>query len=350
MKKDKIKEIAKFLIFFITGVFLLYYVFLQQGADWNKIYNDFARINYFWIVMVILSYLLSNVSRSIRWQMLIKPLGYEVKFSNSFMATMIGYYANTIIPRAGEVARPGILHKYEKIPMDKLLGTIFVDRLLDALSLLILIGLAFIFEFDKLWGYFYENSSINANEHTTPFWQSSWFIFFMIATVLTVVGIFFYWDFLKQSKIFKYGIQKAKGFWTGVTTLKHIDNIGLFIIHSILIWLGFYLMTYLCFFAFPPMVHLSPVVGLVVIVCGTLGMIVPTPGGVGTYQYMVTTALSLFYGIDKTEAFTFSNITFFAIFILNVLVGFLCYAILPITNRGYHPQHYHQQNLYNNIK
>ena len=100
---------------------------------------------------------MSNVSRAIRWQMLLKSLGKPVRFINSFLATMLGYFANLGLPRLGEVLRPLSMSKYEKIPVEKVLGTVVVDRTMDVIFLLMIVSLAFLLEFDTLWGYLNEN-------------------------------------------------------------------------------------------------------------------------------------------------------------------------------------------------
>ena len=74
-------------------------------------------------------------------------------------------------------------------------------------------------------------------------------------------------------------------------------------------------------------------VGLMVFLFGALGIVVPTPGGMGAYQSLVTAALSI-YGVDSSDGFSFSNMVFFAIQIgANVLLGVIALILLPIYNR-----------------
>ena len=109
-----------------------------------KIIADFKGVNKFWMLLVLLAFMLSNVSRAIRWKMLIKPMGYNPKVSNLFLSTMLGYFANLGLPRVGEIIKIGALSKYENIPVEKITGTWVVDRGMDVLSLLVMIGLAFL--------------------------------------------------------------------------------------------------------------------------------------------------------------------------------------------------------------
>jgi len=107
----------------------------------------------------------------------------------------------------------------------------------------------------------------------------------------------------------------------------------LFILHSVNIWLMYYLMTYFCFLSFALTAELSPVIALVVFVFGGWGIVIPSPGGMGTYHFLATTALG-FYGISGDDGFSWSNISFFTIQLgCNVSVGLLALLLLPMINR-----------------
>ena len=99
----------------------------------------------------------------------------------------------------------------------------------------------------------------------------------------------------------------------------------------------YYLMTFLCFRAFDPTAHLGPLAGLLVFVFGSLGMIIPTPGGMGSYHALVIAALVLL-GINQNDAFSFAMIIFFTINIFgNILFGIIALILLPNQNRNYQP-------------
>ena len=90
----------------------------------QKILNDFASANYFWLALILVSFLVSNVSRAIRWNMLMNQLDYKPKLINSFLTIMLGYFANLGLPRMGEVVRPATLSRYEGIPLEQVVGTV----------------------------------------------------------------------------------------------------------------------------------------------------------------------------------------------------------------------------------
>jgi len=86
------------------------------------------------------------------------------------------------------------------------------------------------------------------------------------------------------------------------------------------------------FFSFEPTAHLDAVTGLVTFVFGTLGIVIPTPGGMGSYQYLISEALGL-YGIASSDAFSFANILFFSVQLFcNIFLGIITLVVLPIFN------------------
>ena len=130
----------------------------------------------------------------------------------------------------------------------------------------------------------------------------------------------------------------VKGFAEGVKSIRKVDRPGWFIFHSIFIWLMYYSMTYMCFKSFEPTAQVGMLAGLVVFVLGGWGMVIPSPGGMGTYHFLVQTGLSM-YGISGDDGFSLANIAFFSINLgTNVLIGILALILLPILNRDYHPQ------------
>jgi uncharacterized membrane protein YbhN (UPF0104 family) len=100
------------------------------------------------------------------------------------------------------------------------------------------------------------------------------------------------------------------------------------------IWVLYYFMMYFAFFTFAPTAHLGPIAGLVVFVFGSLGILIPTPGGMGSYHYLVGEALTM-YGVSGVDAFSFANIVFFSIqLFVNILLGIISLIVLPAINKN----------------
>lgn len=338
-----LKNLLKFVFFLGIGVTILYVVYQKNSATyledclakggvaeecifWKKLLSDFKSAKFEWLVLAISLFTISNVSRAIRWKMLIMPLGKTPRLINSFLCIIIGYFANLGLPRSGEFVRAGTFAKYENIPFEKVMGTVVVDRIFDVISILIVTGIALIVEFDKIWDFFSPYLSFNKN-----------LLVVAIVGLIILVLLFVFRRKLTQVSLFKKVENLIKGFGEGIASVSKIKKPWWFLFHSINIWFMYFLMTYVIFFSFEPTELLSPVVGLVSFVFGAWGIVIPSPGGMGTYHFLTQTVLG-FYGVNEVEAFSFANISFVTIQLFtNILTGILALILLPIVNRKYQP-------------
>jgi uncharacterized membrane protein YbhN (UPF0104 family) len=365
-----VKSLLKFLLFLGVGIGILYFVYQNQEAGFqkecafknefdcegkctetsllNKMFNDFAAADLFWLLMVCIAFMISNLSRSLRWVLLIRQLDgggkYHPKWYNAFFTTMIGYLVNLALPRAGEFARPATLAQYEKLPLDKLFGTIVTDRIMDMLMLLLVVGLTFLLQFQNIYN-FLSGKAAEPPKCNVPLPVAEagssipWGWIFIGLFIMGVLGLALIWllrERLRKLTIYKKIEGMVFNFADGIKTIFALRRGDLlqFFFHTIVIWTMYFLMTYLCFFAYAPTAHLGIMAALLAFVFGSFGILIPSPGGMGTYQIAVTAALVIF-GIAKADAFAFSNILFFTINIFcNVAFGLLAYILLPILNRS----------------
>lgn len=348
-----VKSIFQFLLFLSIGAVILYLVYRSQNTAYladcaqrgipetdcnllEKLLNDFKSTNFGWMALVALAFLASNYSRTAKWQMLLEPLGYRPRFLNGYLSILVAYFANLGLPRMGEVVRAGVLSKYEKLPPEKVMGTIVVDRVVDVLCLGLVFLLAVLLEGDKLLNY---NDFIgqNTNPETvqSPNFTKWWILGFML---VAAVIMFLMRKKLAQTAIFQKIFRMLKGFWEGIKSVASLRNPWLFVVHSLNIWVMYFVMTWLGFQAFGPTAHLGLLAALTVFAFGTLGMVIPSPGGMGTFHFLVITALTTFYGIRGDDAFSVANIIFFTIQIgLTSLLGIAALLILPAYNKHYQP-------------
>jgi glycosyltransferase 2 family protein len=339
-----LKKWLQFIVFIGVGVGVMYLVFRSQNQAFqeqcrldgvapdqcsltDKLWNDFSGTHPLWIAAVVLAFTLSNVFRAIRWQMLLEPLGYQVRFPNSLMTILLGYFANLGFPRMGEVTRAATLARYERIPLQKVMGTMVVDRLMDFVCLAAVMGLAFLLEGGLLLQF------ISGRESGEPGGSNTLLIALFVTGVLGLVLLY-----LLRNWLLRFGpVQKIahvlNGFREGLKSVFQLRSPGLFIALSVGIWLMFYLQCLFNLHAFAPTHHLSWQAALMVFVFGTLGFVIPSPGGMGTYHALCIAALGL-YSVSGSDAFSYANIAFFTVQIFyNLIAGCLSLLLLPIYNR-----------------
>jgi len=297
----------------------------------DKVISDFKSAKVHWLVLVVTLFMISNLARARRWILMLQTMDYNPRFSNSFWSVMLGYFANLGIPRSGEFVRAGTFAKNENIPFEKVMGTVVQGRIIDVLSLLICIGLAIVLEYDVFYTYLAENWNLGEK---LSFLTGTWFI-----GIVAMVLAFLAFIYVKRRQILssKFG-QKIKkilgGFMEGLMSLKDLKRPWEFLFHSLLIWVMYFLMNYLCFFSFEPTAHLGMDAGLVSFVMGAIGIVFPSPGGMGSYHAFVQESLVL-YGIPKIpDGFSFTIIAHVTIQIIcNVSFGIMALIALPIINR-----------------
>ncbi|MDF1593970.1 MAG: lysylphosphatidylglycerol synthase transmembrane domain-containing protein [Desulfobacterales bacterium] len=108
----------------------LYFAF--KNVPFKALVDYLAIINYWWVVPSVAVALLTFVIRAIRWQVILGGKAAGIGFWQAFHPMMIGFMINCILPgRAGEVARPIILSKKDKVPFTTGLATVAAERVFD---------------------------------------------------------------------------------------------------------------------------------------------------------------------------------------------------------------------------
>ncbi len=342
-----VSQFLKFSLFLGIGLAIMTWLYNGQNTAFQeqlrldgrqsyplirKIFDDFRSVNLFWIGTTLLAFSISNWSRALRWNMLIEPLGHQPKTLNSFFAVNISYFTNLWLSRAGEVVRASALAKAEGMSVSRVMGTVVVDRLLDLLTLAVIVGFSFIVQYDILWSWLDKNLGDGSGS-----FRLFGHPLFIGLTVFGVVSMVLAYVLRKKIAALPF-VNKiwhiVEKFGEGLKTIRKVKNSLAFVFHSVNIWVMYYMMTYLCFFAFAPTANLSAQAALTVFVFGTFGIVIPSPGGMGTYHFLAMSALAL-YGVKGDDAFSFANIMFFSIQIFyNIVAGLISIYLLRRMNKN----------------
>jgi len=229
-------------------------------------------------------------------------MGYVPSLKNSFLAVMVGYFANLGIPRSGEVARCTVLYKEDGIPVNKSFGTVILERSIDMVLFFSLFFITFLIEYKRLDVYVRTHIYPAINDKFA--FISTDMLFGKLVLGIAVIGIIIYFVFgkkIKQSSFFQKIFNMLLGIWEGLKSIAKIKNPLLFIGYSILIWVFYFLMIYTCLFSLPQTSELGMSAALTVLVLGSIGIMI-TPGGIGLYPVIVAQTLVL-YGITKESGY-----------------------------------------------
>lgn len=304
---SRLKALIQYIVIFTVTIFLIWFSLrgLNVGEGENKgdyLLKTWQESNKGWLLLMALLAIGSHIIRAARWKMLMEPAGYNTKLSHSFLSLMIGYLVNLVIPRGGEVSRCYNLYKLDKTPVEISFGTVVVERIVDLLCLILLIGIAFVVEYQKLFA-FIDTLPLNAAGQESKLGT----IVFIIVSLLLLLVIGS-WLLRKNNRIKEFITRTWKGFKEGLLTVFKLKNKTLFIFQSLFIWFLYFLMSYAVIRAFPQTEHLGFSAVLSLFAIGSIAMAAPLPGGAGSYHVLVPKGLVFLYLIPEPDAIAFTFI------------------------------------------
>lgn len=324
-------SILKYLFFLGLGIFLVWWSLPQIPKEkWGDFKKDLATANYWLVIPVFVVLALSHLLRALRWNILMQPMGYKPHITNTFFAVMIGYLANLAVPRLGEVLKCTILARYEKVPAEKLVGTIVAERAVDVISLGIVFFLALITQFDVLGAYGTELFR-QLFENKRGSFSPLRIIIALIVLLLILLAIRIWFRQFSHLKVVILAKKILKGIWEGLSSIGKLKNKRAFILYSLGIC-GLYIFgTWIGLLATSGTSHLGLQHAVAALAFGSIGMIV-TPGGIGAYAYFIAKVLEQ-NDIPFETGFANGTLQWFAQFIIVVIVGALSLLLLPVYNK-----------------
>ena len=329
----KILGILQYVFFLSLGIFIIWWSLRKVDAQgWADMKTAFLTARYSLLIPVVVALLASHYSRAIRWKILMEPLGYSPKISNTYLAVLVGYMANLAFPRLGEVLKCTILSRYEKVPADKLVGTIVAERAFDVICLIIVITTAFLTQTDIIGEYLGARLSelFGSKSGNMPISRKIWIIAGVVVSTLVV------WYVLKRFahlSLIKKIKQIAAGVWGGLTSVRFIKKKGWFLFHTVFIWamylisvrIGMFALTETSIYGFKP--------SLSILSTGSIAMIL-APSGIGFYPYFVEGTMAL-YGLKESIGYAFGSLMWAVQFFQQLIFGFIAIILLPYLNKKY---------------
>jgi len=317
--KEKLKKILKFIAFATLGVLMLWLVYQKQ--DITVIWQGIKQAKIAGVLIALFLGILSHFSRALRWNLLIEPLGYKPRKITSFLSILVMYLTNFAFPRSGEVVRCAFVNRYEKVPFTGLLGTVLIERIVDTIILFLLAIFVALTNIGVVKD-FLNNNPVAKARFENLLNSKITIAISIIAIILIIFAFYLLRNKIKQSKIYQKTLKLLKDFAQGVKSLWTMQKKWEFLAHSLFIWLMYWLMLYAMFFAFDYTRELSLMQSLTLLVLSSFGMLVPSPGGIGSWHFMTIETLFIF-GIDKTKGGIFAIVAHESQMIMLVIIGLL---------------------------
>lgn len=345
MKAESKKILKIALSFALAGVFVF---FAFRGIDWASFARDIRQTRWIWVLAFCVVSVGALIFRMLRWQALLRPLhggadaaesgsgssaadgadgaGGKVSALRVWDANNVGNIVNVVIPGSGEFVRCGYMTA-GRASYDKVLGTVVTERICDVLAIVLLMAIAILCGSEQMKQFFRNNIAGAAAGQLSLLW--------VLAGVLLLLaaGVWALWHFRERNAFCGKIADKLKGFAGGMTSFVRMRKKWLFIIYTIGIWTMYVLMSYSIIKAMPELSHLGAADALFLCAIGNFASVIPVPGGIGAYHYLVALSLSGIYGVSWETGLLNATLNHELHAILILLLGAVSYVSLTLQSR-----------------
>lgn len=327
----RIRTILQYLFFLGLGLLFVWLSLKNLNAEnLAQIRKSLQHARYWLIIPVFAMLFMSHFVRAIRWRLLMEPMGYKPTKSNTFFAVMIGYLVNQGVPRLGEVVKCTMLARYEKLSVEKLIGTVILERVVDALSFLTVLGITLAIQpgiYTELVNSFFSHGD-PGNKKQLPGYA---LVGIVIGIIVLLVAA---WMVVKKKN---FGDLKAllkrigRRVWEGISSVQHLKKKWQFIFLTIALWSLYLFSGYIGFYALQETSSYGIREAFTILSAGSIGMIA-SPGGIGAYAYLIQKTMPV-YGLNEGIALAFGWILWLVTTAVIVIGGLVSFAALPYHNK-----------------
>ncbi len=323
----KLGKVLRYAVVLGIGVALFALAF--RGLDWQSLWQSLRTVKAAWLIPAVVVMLLSHLVRALRWNLLIHPLGANPTAFNSMTAVMTGYLANTAVPRLGEVTRCVLLSRTDKIPVQSLFGTVISERVIDLITLLVLLAINIVLESKLLLKVWKDQVLAKFSSSSGGGMGNSIILIGIIAAIVSLILGLIIWRRIRDTDFGQKISGTIRGFRDGILSVARMRQRSLFLAYTALLWILYGLVLYLLFKSFAPTAGLGMVAALSVLVIGSFGMVMPVPGGIGAYHFAASIALML-YGIGREDSLGFAFMAHGMQTLVIIVFGALFYFLMTL--------------------
>jgi len=315
---------VKYIVGIIFAAFFLWLSF--SDVSFEELRKATKDISWSWLIPFSIALTFSHYIRAERWRLLLGETTLHAHRTTLFAGVMFGYLINIPFPRLGEISRPMYVAKQLGESNSKLVGTIVIERLIDVISMFIIMGLVAYFllsdvdTLSRLFGIDLANSQV----------YSALFLNMWPLILLGIGLIFLGWVIFKRLNNTSYKsiwLFKTKEiiahFVEGLLSIKKLQQPLLFVGYTVIIWIGYIAMMYipLWMFDLPLRFDLGWADAAILTMASAIALSIPSPGGIGSYHYFISYSLGILYTIPEPTGLAFATITHAATMAMVILIA-----------------------------
>ena len=329
------RKALKYLAFLALAGVLLHFSF--KGVKWSDFIYGMRNCSWGWIILSMAIGILGFLVRALRWRLLLRSINKEVTVREAFDGINIGYLTNFALPRAGEMARCGVIANTKKISFESCLGSVVVERSIDMVCLLLWMAILLLFK----WGEFGEFVQTEISQPlfgkmNSILWPAT--VTCGLLLIAAIVVWFFRHTIVKVSFVGKV-LRIARGIVDGILSAFRMQEKWMFLLYTLLIWLTYWLTSLLTIYSFPQVGNLDGTDALFLMIIGGFGWCIPVQGGLGAYHFIVSLALTGVYGISQTTGIVFATISHEAQAFIMLLCGTASFISMSLWKKRINQTH-----------
>ena len=319
-----VKKTVQYVLFLSIGVALLYLTF--KNVNPVDLWNNLKEVPMSGLLLVIAIGFTAIVFRGLRWVQMLQSLGYEVQGMRAIAAVAFSYLINLVTPRVGEVARCTALHRTNHVPIDKLVGTVVLERVVDTLLFAVVTLSTVLISGDELRDFMAQSGAQIPELSVTGSVVVVSVLVAIFAVVVITRKIWMQWTVAQKISGF------ATGMITGLRSLRTVNNKPLFWFYSIGIWTCYVVTIVVGFTIVDGVQGIGAEQAFFVSVAAGLGFVIPVPGGIGAYHYLVSKALVVL-GLSPFIGTSFATLIHSSQSLMFVFTGALGFVFLYFAGR-----------------
>ena len=313
---SKTGNILKYLLSFLLAGVLVY--FACRGIDWREFWAGLKSTNWSWMVLFFAAAYLAVVFRALRWKQLLKPLDPDIRYGKVWDASNVCNLTSIAIPGSGEFVRAAMVSS-GKMPFETVFGTMIMERAWDFFALFMLLIAALVFKWGTFGGFFIDNVWHPITDRSFIVWG---IVLLVLAMALALAVIYRYRN---KVKLFRKIADIVTGALKGFASFAKMKNKFPFLLYTLAIWAMFTGMTWFGLKAIPELSGLSFSDALFVSAIGNFASIIPVPGGIGAYHYLIRMTLTTLYGVTEEIGLLFATLAHEAHAIVSLVLGVWSY-------------------------
>lgn len=324
----------RFLVPVAFTVALVWYMFTK--IDFSSLWFTICHgVDYKWILMAMALSVFSHLFRAMRWQLQLNASDIPTPLW-PLTCSIFGTYAlNLVFPRLGELWRCTFISARQKAPFAKVFGSMMADRLTDTLTVALLLLLSLLVANSQISGFLEKyplGRDLVALLSNPLFWA------ILLAALL---GLFLLFRLGRNLKCVRFFARKFAEIWNGFAVVARMKGRRRFLLLTLCIWGCYYFQLYLTFFAFRctldhcfgPATAFGLIPCLVAFVLSSIGMAIPSNGGLGPWNMAIIFGLML-YGVSEPDGASFSIVVWSAQTIMLVILGIITAAYVFADKKG----------------